>query len=103
MVFQSCVGCGEKIEIVVGAEVKGAILKGFDVFAQCIKCKTVNRLTRFFKSKADDKQVGELMEKIEVKEIPNRSNELVVPINGWEAEFDLGLQDIASCTAPPGY
>ena len=49
---------------------------------------------------ADD---GDLMEKIEVTEIPNRSNELVVPINGWEAEFDLGLQDIASCTAPPGY
>ena len=44
---------------------------------------------------------GELVEQIEVENVPTDLNRLKIPINGWEAEFDFSIQDITSCTTAP--
>ena len=44
---------------------------------------------------------GQLVEQIEVENVLTDLNRLKIPINSWEAEFDLTIQDITSCTAAP--
>ena len=44
---------------------------------------------------------GRLEDQIKVVDIPTDLNHLKVALDGWEAEFDLSLQDINSCAAPP--
>ena len=45
---------------------------------------------------------GELIERIDVEEYTMTNNKLSIPLDGWTAEFQLGIQDITSCTAAPG-
>jgi hypothetical protein len=44
---------------------------------------------------------GRLEDQIKVVDIPSDLNHLKVALDGWEAEFDLSLQDMDSCAAPP--
>ncbi len=44
---------------------------------------------------------GQLVDQIEVKDVPYDLNNLRIPFKGGEIEFKLGVQDISSCAAPP--
>jgi len=46
---------------------------------------------------------GKFVDKLKVEVVPTDLNTLRIHLQGGEAEFKLALQDIASCTAPPGY
>jgi len=46
---------------------------------------------------------GKFVDQLKVEVVPTDLNTLRIHLQGGEAEFKLALQDIASCTAPPGY
>ena len=45
---------------------------------------------------------GQLMQQIKDKEVTAEADNLRISLDDWEAEFKLGIQDIASCSAAPG-
>lgn len=44
---------------------------------------------------------GQLLDQIRVNDVPSDLNKARISLDGWEAEFNLFIQDITSCTAAP--